>query len=61
MKIQINYPHSVYRGVQICRRGTCFVFLDKQGNEHVRNTAKKGGTLTALKGDIEYYLSKGWV
>lgn len=38
-----------------------FAFNDSAGNLHIRNPKKKGGTLTALKQDIDFYRAQGWV
>jgi len=53
--------HSHYKGVRIWKHGSWFKFLDKRCRWNGRNTAKQGGTLAALKGDIDWYLQNGWV
>ncbi len=54
-----NYTHL---GVPIFKTEEgYFAFNDTAGHRHIRNPRVKGGTLTALKQDIGFYRSQGWV
>ncbi len=52
---------ATHNGVKIYQEGTIRGFFDIYGHLHIRNSAKRGGTLAALREDIDWYIKNEWV